>query len=92
MLKKSNMPRSRAGSTAVKLEGEVRQGRIKVREECLEWDAATPAEASAIRTMMGRVNGACYPQPYLVEGPPGHFSLYVGTAAEQARTARGIVK
>lgn len=64
--------------------------RVRVGDECLEWDAVTPAELSGIRGMIGRVNGPAYPQPYLVEGPPGHFRLYVGTAAERARTARGI--
>jgi hypothetical protein len=61
-----------------------------VGDECLELEAANPAEAFALRTMMGRVNGPAYSQPYLVEGPPGHFRLYVGDAAERARTERGI--
>jgi hypothetical protein len=41
---------------------------------------------------MGRVNGPAYPQPYVVEDPPGHVSLYVGDAAERVRTRRGILE
>jgi hypothetical protein len=37
------------------------------------------------------VNGPSYPQPYLVEGPPGVFRLYVGSAAERIRTRHGIL-
>jgi hypothetical protein len=40
---------------------------------------------------MGRVNGPAYPQPYLVEGPPGHFRLYVGDSAERVRTQHGML-
>ena len=58
--------------------------------DCLELDAATPRETTVLRSWLGRVNGPTYPQPYLVEGPPGHFRLYVGDAAERVRTARGI--
>jgi len=31
-----------------------------------------------------------YSQPYLVEGPPGRFRLYVGRSAERVRTAQGM--
>ncbi|MFN8546190.1 MAG: hypothetical protein U0807_18570 [Candidatus Binatia bacterium] len=79
-----------ARRTAARGTGAADGTRLRICEEGLEWEAATPAEVSVIRTMMGRVNGPSYPQPYLVEGPPGHFRLYVGDAAERARTARGI--
>lgn len=63
---------------------------MRIGEECLELDAANQREASLLRSWMGRVNGPSFPQPYLVEGPPGTFRLYVGDAAERVRTARGI--
>jgi hypothetical protein len=72
-------------------EGRVhRDARVRIQEECLELDPATPDELSVLRGWVGRVNGPTYPQPYLVEGPPGRFRLYVGDAAERVRTARGI--
>ena len=64
--------------------------RVKIGEECLELNVATLREATLLRSWLGRVNGPSYPQPYLVEGPPGRFRLYVGDAAERVRTARGI--
>ncbi|MCW5892427.1 MAG: hypothetical protein KIT14_18050 [bacterium] len=67
-----------------------RDARVRIQEECLELDPATPDELSVLRGWVGRVNGPAYPQPYLVEGPPGRFRLYVGDAAERVRTARGI--
>lgn len=67
-----------------------RDARVRIQEECLELDPATPDELSVLRGWVGRVNGPTYPQPYLVEGPPGRFRLYVGEAAERVRTARGI--
>jgi len=71
--------------------GSSRKGRVRIDEECLELDAASAREASLLRSWIGRVNGTAYAQPYLIEGPPGHFRLYVGAAAERVRTARGIV-
>lgn len=67
------------------------KGRLRVVEECVELDAGNLQEASDLRRLIRCVNGPDYPQPYLVEGPPGHFRLYVGEAAERVRTARGIV-
>lgn len=67
------------------------RGRLRVVEECVELDAANMQEANDLRRLIRCVNGPDYPQPYLVEGPPGHFRLYVGDAAERVRTARGIV-
>jgi hypothetical protein len=73
------------------MHGETPDGVVaKIDDECLELDAATPAQAEVMRRWVGRVNGSTYPQPYLVEGPPGRFRLYVGEAAERVRTARGI--
>jgi hypothetical protein len=64
--------------------------RIRIGAECLELDAGSQEELTVLRAWIRRINGTTYAQPYLVEGPPGHFSLYVGEAAERARTARGI--
>jgi hypothetical protein len=68
----------------------VRDAKVRIGEECLELDPATQDELTVLRRWVGRVNGPTYPQPYLVEGPPGRFRLYVGEAAERVRTARGI--
>jgi hypothetical protein len=68
-----------------------RRGRVRIEEECLELDAASAQEATRLRSWIGWVNGTAYAQPFLIEGPPGRFRLYVGTAAERVRTARGIV-
>jgi hypothetical protein len=64
---------------------------VRIAEEWLELDVAGPREIDLLRRWQGRVNGPTYPQPYLVEGPPGRFRLYVGAAAERARTRRGIM-
>ena len=66
------------------------QGRVRIGEEGLELDVSSPQELHVMRTLVRRVNGSSHPQPYLEENPPGHFRLYVGDAAERARTARGI--
>jgi hypothetical protein len=72
-------------------EDAVRGGRVRIEEECLEMDVSTSREIKLLRGVMGRVNGPAYPQPYLVEGPPGRFRLYVGTAAERVRTRHGML-
>jgi hypothetical protein len=64
--------------------------RIRIAEDCLELDVAGPRDIDVLRRFLGRVNGRAYPQPYLVEGPPGRFRLYVGDAAERVRTRQGI--
>jgi hypothetical protein len=64
---------------------------VRIEEECLELDLATAREIGLVRGWMGRVNGPTYPQPYLVEGPPGRFRLYVGNAAERVRTRQGML-
>jgi hypothetical protein len=63
---------------------------LRIEAECLELSAATPEELNVLRAWVRRINGTTYAQPYLVEGPPGHFRLYVGEAAERARTEQGI--
>ncbi len=65
-------------------------GRVRIGAECLELDVAGAEELTVLRAWVRRINGAGYAQPYLVEGPPGHFRLYVGEAAERVRTAQGI--
>jgi len=64
--------------------------RIRIGAECLELNPSSPEELDVLRAWVRRINGSTYAQPYLVEGPPGHFCLYVGEAAERVRTARGI--
>jgi hypothetical protein len=64
--------------------------RVRIEPECLEVSASTPEELNVLRAWVRRINGTTYAQPYLVEGPPGHFRLYVGEAAERVRTAQGI--
>ncbi len=64
--------------------------RVHIGEDCLELSALSPEELTVMRAWIRRINGAAYPQPFLVEGPPGHFRLYVGDAAERVRTERGI--
>jgi len=73
----------------VRVDEAPRQG-MRVDSECLEWEMTDPDEATTLRDLIEVVNGPSHPQPYLVEGPPGHFRLYVGRAAERVRTARGI--
>jgi hypothetical protein len=64
--------------------------RVRISEECLELDTLSPAEVRTLRAWIGRVNGSTNIQPYLVEEIPGRFRLYVGTAAERARTTKGL--
>ena len=82
------MARSRAMEAEVQ-EG-ARMGTVRIEEECLELDVASPQAISLLRRWVGQVNGPSYPQPYLVEGPPGRFRLYVGDAAERVRTRQGM--
>jgi|GEM_PF-1247426 hypothetical protein len=84
------MARSRVGGVAVRVDEPTRPGGVRIGSECLEWEVTDPDEASALRGLIEVVNGPSHPQPYLVEGPPGRFRLYVGRAAERVRTARGI--
>ena len=67
------------------------RGTVRVEEECLELDLTSPREIEVLRRWLGRVNGSAHSQPYLVEGPPGRFRLYVGEAAERVRTRHGIL-
>ena len=64
--------------------------KVQIGEECLELVPETDDQVSVLRGWVRRVNGPNYPQPFLLEGPPGRFRLYVGDAAERIRTARGI--
>jgi len=84
------MARSRAVVGAPREPAAGRGVRVRFGEECLELDTASPREVTLLRRWIGRVNGPMYPQPYLVEGPPGRFRLYVGRAAERVRTAQGM--
>jgi hypothetical protein len=64
---------------------------VKIDDECLELELAGSHEIDVVRGWLRRVNGPAYPQPYLVEGPPGRFRLYVGSAAERVRTRHGML-
>jgi len=85
------MARSRGATAREPREPEGRGTVRVVEEECLELDVASPREIQVLRRWLGRVNGPAYSQPYLVEGPPGRFRLYVGEAAERVRTRHGIL-
>lgn len=64
--------------------------RALIMENCLELEAHTPSQVDVLRSWIDLVNGAIHPQPYLAEDRPGHFRLYVGPAAERARTTKGV--
>ena len=72
--------------------GEALTGTVRLQEECLELDVTDLREVRLLRRWMGQVNGPTYPQPYLVEEPEGRFRLYVGRAAERARTRQGMLE
>ena len=63
---------------------------VRIGEDCLELRIASPTDISKLRSWIGQVNGPTFPQPFLVEGPPGRFRLYVGSAAERVRTQHGM--
>ena len=88
------MARSRAlGKTPQEAGGsweDPRPARVQIEEECLELVPENADDLTVLRRWVRRVNGPNYPQPFLQEGPPGRFRLYVGDAAERMRTARGI--
>ena len=85
------MARTRGATAREPREPEVSRGTVRVEEECLELDVTSPREINILRRWLGRVNGPAYSQPYLVEGPPGRFRLYVGEAAERVRTRHGML-
>ena len=62
-----------------------------MEEDCLELDVTSLREIKVLRRWLGRVNGPTFSQPYLVEGPPAHFRLYIGEAAERVRTRHGML-
>jgi hypothetical protein len=88
------MARSRALGKTVREPAESweapRLARVQIGEECLELVPETADQVTVLRQWVRQVNGPNYPQPFLQEGPPGCFRLYVGAAAERMRTARGI--
>ena len=88
------MARSRALEKTVQETGGVwgdpRSAKVQIGDEFLELVPGKADDVNVLRGWLRRVNGPNYPQPFLVEGPPGCFRLYVGEAAERIRTARGI--
>ena len=70
--------------------GGAREGRVRILDDGLELKARTPGQAAELRALASRVNGPCSAQPFMLEGPPGCFRLFVGEAAGRMRTARGI--
>src|SRR5690349_13965923 len=85
------MARSRAEKTDREEEEAVMGNTGKKDDECLEIELAGTREIDVLRGWLRCVNGPAYPQPYLVEGPPGRFRLYVGAAAERVRTRHGML-
>ncbi len=65
--------------------------RVRIDEQCLQLVPKSADEVSVLRRLVEQVNSRTCPQPFLLEGPPGCFSLYVGDAAERIRTSRGIM-
>jgi hypothetical protein len=86
----TGMARSRTSARAVR-ESDPPASTVKIDEECLELELVGSREIDVLRGWLQRVNGPAYPQPYLVEGPPGRFRLYVGAAAERVRTLHGML-
>jgi len=68
----------------------VASARVQISDECLELEGLSAAEVLTLRAWIGRINGSTNIQPYLVEESPGRFRLFVGTAAERARTTKGL--
>jgi hypothetical protein len=88
----AGMARSRASERSAPDEEHGAAGSmVKIDDECLELELAGEREIDVLRGWLRRVNGPAYPQPYLVEGPPGRFRLYVGAAAERVRTRHGML-
>jgi hypothetical protein len=84
------MARSRASEKAMRDTEPAGNNTVRIEEECLELELADTREIDVLRGWLRSVNGPAYPQPYLVEGPPGRFRLYVGAAAERVRTRHGM--
>jgi hypothetical protein len=85
------MDSSMPGGGAMEIEFDVvAEPEARMTEECLELTAGSPTEVMMLRSWIRRVNGSSNPQPFLVEDPPGQFRLYVGEAAERARTRTGV--
>jgi len=61
-----------------------------ISENCLEIEARSSSQLDVLRSWIALVNEAVHPQPYLAEDRPGHFRLYLGPAAERARTIKGV--
>lgn len=66
------------------------RGGVRIMEDGLELSACGENELARLRALMVALNGPACAQPFLQEGPPGHFRLWVGDAAGRMRTARGI--
>lgn len=71
-------------------DGTAASARVQISDECLELEAVAAGDVATLRSWIGRVNGSTNTQPYLVEEHPGRFRLYIGTAAERARTSKGV--
>ena len=76
-----------SGALPKEAEGPVR---VQIRDDYLELETLSAAETATLRSWIGRINGATNVQPYLAEEGPGRFRLYVGPAAERARTTKGV--
>jgi hypothetical protein len=91
------MARSRAAGNPIEVNGSTMDGetpghtRVRIDEDCLQLVPKSADEVSVLRRLVDQVNSRTCSQPFLLEGPPGCFSLYVGDAAERVRTSRGIL-
>jgi hypothetical protein len=84
------MATSRAVITEDRGAESVTSARVHISDECLELETRSASDAQTVRAWIGRINGSTNIQPYLVEESPGRFRLYVGSAAERARTTKGL--
>lgn len=82
---------ARSGTATDSEDPGIGRSTVRIEEDCVELDVVTSRDIKVLRRWMGRANGPSYPQPYVVEGPPGHFRVYVGDAAERVRTRHGII-
>lgn len=71
-------------------EAATEEPRALISENCLEIEAQNASHIDELRRWVALVNEASHPQPYLAEDRPGHFRLYIGPAAERARTTKGV--
>lgn len=85
------MARLRAVGNLIEANGAPVRARVQIDEGCVQLMTESADEVTVLRRLVEQVNSSTCPQPFLLEGPPGCFRLYVGDAAERVRTACGMV-